>query len=137
MAGAGRGGFVKQGKRLVVHWCDSVGIRLRALDVPADHPVPVTIEIEHPPVLFLDGLHRRDSWRTTVDSRPRTLGVTFEEEAMMQAGTWTISVLREGRVLAARQSKLSVPPDPGPEPARLHAEGFLTDDRGSRPRPPC
>ncbi len=117
VAGTGRGSFVEQGERLVVNWCDNVGIRFRAPDVPAYNPVPVTIEVEHPPVLFPDGPHRRDSWRTTVDLRPRTLGVTFEEEAMMQPGTWTISVLQNGRVLAVRRFELSVPPDLGPGPA--------------------
>lgn len=112
----GRGQFVERGTRLTVTYCDHVGIRFRAPGVPASRPVPITVEVRHPPVPFPDGMHDRDTWRTTVDTRPRTLGVTFEEEGMMQPGTWTISVLRNGRVLATQAFEISIPPDIGQEP---------------------
>ena len=116
VAGIEHGRFVEHGNNLTLRYCSNVGIRFRAPGVQASHPVPITVEILHPPVAFPNGPHERDAWQTTVDRRPRTLGVAFEEEAMMQPGAWTINILQNGRVLATQQFKLAVPPDLGPEP---------------------
>lgn len=112
----GNARFVEPGTRLTVAYCDHVGILFRAPGVPALRPVPITIEVRHPPVLFPDGMHTRESWRTTVDTRSRTLGMTFEEEGMMQPGTWTISVLQSGRMLATQAFEISIVPNLGQEP---------------------
>lgn len=116
VGGIDRTRFVETGEQLTLHYCTKVGIRFRAPGVRAYAPVPVTVEVLHPPVPFPDGPHDRDAWQTTVDERPRTLGVTFEEEGMMQAGTWTINIVHGGRVVATQRFELSLSPDLGPEP---------------------
>ena len=108
--------FIEQGTQLTVHYCDSVGIRFRAPGIRPSRPVPITIEILHPPVPFPNGPHTHDTWNTTVDSRPRSLGVRFEEAAMMQPGTWTINVRQNNRTLATQRFELTIPANLGPEP---------------------
>lgn len=108
--------FVEHGERLTLRYCTKVGIRFRAPGVQATRPVPITVEILHPLILFPDGMHEREVWQTTVDVRPRTLGVTFDEEGMMKEGIWTINIMRDGHTLATQHFELDVPPELGPEP---------------------
>lgn len=114
---AGSGRFVEAGTRLTVTYCDHVGILFRAPGIPPSRPVPITVEVRHPPLRFPNGIHDHDAFSTTVDARPRTLGITFEEEGMMQPGTWTINILQNGRVLASQPFEISIPPNLGQEPA--------------------
>ena len=111
-------GYVRTSEMGPIHRTDQVdaclgarfGIRYRLADPGAAEILPVTIETAHPPFPGRDGRPATiERWRTRAGVEPNGAGWVFDEIYELVPGQWTISILADGKVLAAKTFTVRTP----------------------------
>ena len=111
-------GYVRTSEMGPIHRTDQVaaclgtrfGIRYRLADPDAAQTLPVTIETAHPPFPGRDGKPATlERWRTQAGVDANGAGWVFEDAYELVPGQWTISILADGKVLAAKTFTVRTP----------------------------
>ena len=112
--------FVEQTDVIPAQLCQRFGIRFvlrpgRGAGLGTGLPLPVEIHVEHPPLHNPDGRSSdSEEWPVLlVPGVPSMAGFDFDQSWEIEAGTWTISVRLNGRVLASRAFEVTHMPGGG------------------------
>ena len=105
--------FYKRTDHIEARLCVQFGIQYEVTGVPPPGPARLTIRVTHPEMVRPDGERGTvESWTSLRPNGPSFTGFTFSEPYELVAGTWTSTVLYEGRVLAEQKFEVELGPVP-------------------------
>ncbi len=112
VTGVGTPKLIHPGHRIEGVYCHQFGFSFRATNLPAGQVAPITLQVMHPRWTLPDGRSgTQETWTSILQgNRWSYMGYAFTESWSLVPGTWSFTVLQEGRVLTQQDFQLDVAP---------------------------
>ena len=87
------------------------GMLVAAPGFTDEHPLSVTVQLDHPPLTTPDGrVWRTETFETSLQAEPNLITFCFEHGWELASGEWTYTILHDGRPLAGQRFNVVVDP---------------------------